>query len=225
MVFAFWEGKMPDYIKLCMKTWKFDYILLDYNSLKNYIELPESVKRFTLPQIADYIRVHLLRDYGGYWLDTDTIVLGLLPSQNIMGYPELRNQSIGYLKADKPKTEFFTKWAEYQDRVVADYNSSPKVWNILGNAFTDEYVKEHTEISIADIEKCWPETHMIGDSISRFQKYRKLYFETNYHLYDIDPTSMLMLHNSWTPEWYKYLSEEDVLSQKCTLSNILKEAI
>ena len=75
-VFTFWEGNMPEYIKLCMATWKFPYTVLSYENLPNYSDIPVNrLKHFTLPQIADYIRVHILRDYSGYWLDTDTILL------------------------------------------------------------------------------------------------------------------------------------------------------
>ena len=66
---------------------------------------------------------------------------------------------------------------------------------------------------------------MVSDNIPRWQKYRRFYFEEHHTLADIRPTDLLMLHNSWTPEWYKNLLELDALNTSCTLSNILREVL
>lgn len=226
-VFTFWEGQMPDYIRLCMKTWDFDYTLLTYNNLKDYIDIPlDKLQSFTLPQIADVIRVHVLRDYGGYWLDTDTIMLNELPKENICGYVSDRTNTIGFLHTDS-HSDMFTEWAEYQDHVIENQDHIPYVhnWDIFGNKFTDYYVKSHEEIQIHDITNCWPEVYKVNVRSSRAYKYRALYFSYNFKLKDLQPTNMLMLHNSWTPKEYKSLSEKEVLKQQCTLSNILREVL
>lgn len=226
MIFTFWEGKMPEYLKLCLDTWKFDYVMLTYDNLNQYTDLDiTKLQSFTLPQIADIIRVHVLRDNGGYWLDTDTIMLSdELPTENMMGYVEDRTNTIGYLYTE-PNSEMFREWAKYQDNVIdnADLNITPLSWDIVGNRFTDPYVLNHKEISICDVSNKWAETYMIKDMQSRYDKYRKLYFGTTYQLSDFKPTNMLMLHNSWTPNSYKILSKESVLKENCTLSNILRE--
>lgn len=221
MIYTFWEGKMPEYIKACMNTWKKDYIVLNYDNLSKYTDIPniDKLKRFTLPQIADVVRVHVLRDNGGYWLDTDTIMItDKLPKENMIGFPDTRGNTIGFLHTE-PNTDMFTQWAKYQDSIVAS-NVNNSLWSIMGNSFTDDYVKEHNEITIADVTNCWAETYMIKDDIARRFKYQKFYFETNYHLSDLRPTNMLMLHNSWTPMSYK---EHNYLDYDCTLTNILKE--
>lgn len=227
-IYTFWEGKMPDYLKLCMETWKFPYIVLNYNNLSQYTDkIPEKVKQLTLPKIADYVRVHVLRDNGGIWLDTDTIMLSdKLPEEYILGNNDTRINTIGFLKTE-PHTEFFETWASYQDWML---NKLPNLktdtthWGIMGNLFTDPFLKEHKEIKIGKLEQNWPETYMINGNLQRPSKYQKFYFGCNFTLNDVkDKTNMLMLHNSWTPDWYKKLSKEDVLKQKCTLSNILNE--
>lgn len=226
-VFTFWEGKMPDYIKLCMKTWKVDYVLLNYDNLHQYTDLDISkLQKFTLPQIADIIRVHVLRDNGGYWLDTDTIMItNKLPEENMIGYPEKRATTIGYLYADKPNMDMFNKWAEYQQTCInTDVSLS---WNVVGNMFVDRYLGVNKEITIAPVENCWAETYMIkGDEnvITRRGKYEEFYFRKHYNLSDLKPTNMLMLHNSWTPNWYKLSDRFYILNEdSCTLSNILRE--
>ena len=50
-------------------------------------------------------------------------------------------------------------------------------------------------------------------------------FNNKFHLSDIKKTNMIMLHNSWTPEWYKLFTKDQVLSYDCTMSNILREVI
>lgn len=224
MVYTFWEGPMPEYIKLCMDTWKVDYKVLNYDNLGEYIALPmDRVKGLTLQLLADCVRVHLLRDYGGYWLDADTIMLSPeLPEENIVGLVKERTNTIGFLHTE-PHTEMYEKWAAYQDRVLKTYDKKGIKWDMVGNSFTDDYIKNNKDISIYPSNNLWPEVYMIKEDIPREQKYKKFYFEKNYNLKDIKQDKLLMLHNSWTPNWYKELSREDVLKQNCTLSNILRE--
>ena len=218
MIYTFWEGDMPAYIKLCIATWKLPFKVLNY---KNY-PVSDEVKKFTLPQVADYVRVHVLRDEGGYWLDADTIMLSdELPKENIAGDIETRSNSIGFLHTEK-QSEMFTAWADYQDRVIAD--KVKNTWDLLGNAFTDKYVKEHKEITIHDITDYQPE-RKLPVNMTRYDKYIKYYFESGYTLDKISAKTMLMLHNSWTPKGFKNLSEYGVLNTGCTLSNILKELV
>ena len=227
-VFTFWEGKMPPYIRMCMRTWKFDYTILDYNNLHLYTDLPvdDRLKRFSLPKIADCVRVHVLRDNGGYWLDADTIMIGKeLPKENMIGHPDTRGNTIGFLHTE-PHTDMYERWASHQDCVIkTSLLDSNTGWNVMGNAFTDDYLPRHPEITIADVTNCWPETYMIQGRYSRWHKYEEFYFLHNYDLSSLHKTNMLMLHNSWTPQWYKDLSEEDVFKQECTLSNILDQLL
>lgn len=225
MIFTFWEGEKPSYIELCMETWKFPYTELTYDNLGNYTDMPsDMLKGFTLAQVADWVRVHVLRDNGGYWIDADTIILtDNLPNATILGYPKTRQNTIGMLHTDA-HSEMFTKWAEYQDNILQRMQP-PQIWSIMGNDFTDDYLLEHTEIEIGEIDRMWPEVYMIGGNRPRMQKYIDFYFEQSQHLSDIKDTDMLMLHNSWTPQWYKALNKDAILSVDCTLSNILREAI
>ena len=227
-VFTFWEGKMPAYISLCMSTWKLPYTVLTYENLHEYTDLDiESVKRFSLPQIADCVRVHVLRDQGGYWLDADTImVTGQLPDTDMVGDPGKRTNTIGLLYS-KAHSEMFTKWAQYQDEIIRStgFRNAKYPWDLMGNSFTDGYVREHQSVRIHPVERYWPETYMIADEIPRYEKYRRFYFEQGNGLADIRPADLLMLHNSWTPEWYKNISATDVLAGSCTMSNVLREIL
>ena len=224
-VFTFWEGKMPGYIKLCMDTWKVPYTVLTYGNVLNYTDIDiNRAKRFTLPQIADCVRAHVLRDQGGYWLDADTIMItGKLPDTDMVGDPEQRTNSIGLLWSE-PRSQMFTEWARFQDEIISG-NDTSTYWALMGNAYTDEYVKRHEEVRIFPIKDYYPETYMVRDNIPRWQKYRRFYFEERHTLSDMRPTDLLMLHNSWTPEWYKNKLELEALDVNCTISNILREVL
>lgn len=224
-IFTFWEGPKPGYIQLCMETWRQPATVLDYDNLNDYTDLPvDRIERFTLPQISDIVRVHVLRDQGGRWMDADTIMLAdEWPDADFVGYPGRRGISCAFLRTE-PHTDLFTKWAEHQDRVI-DSPDTTTYWATFANEFPEQYLAEHTEIDIHPIEDYWPETYMIKEDVPRYQKYGRFYFDRDYHLSDIRTTDMLMLHNSWTPEWYKKLPAEEIMKQNCTLSNILKEVL
>ena len=221
MIYTFWEGQMPGYIKLCLETWTMPYVILNYSNLHNYTDFVVTPKltQYTLPMIADCVRVHVLRDQGGYWLDADTIILGDLPKENITGDPLTRTNSIGLLNTEKG-SDMFKAWADYQDNILK--GNYPYRWDLFGNAFTDEYIKTHNEITIHPIEDYQPERALIGKS--RSEKYIRFYFENSDHLKDIK-CDLLMLHNSWTPSEYSRLTETEVLRKNCTMSNILKEIL
>ena len=225
-VFCFWEGDMPAYIALCMRTWNFPYILLNYENLNDYTDLPiNRLRPFTLPQQADVARVHVLRDNGGYWLDCDTIVLGQLPKTNMLGYPDKREACVGYLHTTA-HSEMFEEWARYQRKIFSAARRQPTwQWALMGNSFSDKWIKEHLDITIGDINNCWPEDYMIEGNEIRYNKYPKFYFENSYHLSDINKTNLVILHNSWTPQWYKDLSMSEVLGYDCTMSNFIKEGL
>lgn len=226
-VFTFWEGPMPAYIKLCMKTWNFPYTVLDYSNVNDYTSLPiEKLKFFTLPQIADIVRVHVLRDNGGYWLDADTIVLGELPQLTVFGRPEIRDVSIGYLHTEK-NNPMFVEWAQFQEKhgVRVYLRKEKNNWDTMGNAFINPYLKEHKEVEIGNIINCFPEEYMIEKDISRKEKYFSFYFRNEYQLSDIKETPIIMLHNSWTPRWYKNFTKKQVLDRRLTMSNFLRDVI
>lgn len=231
-IYTFWDGPLPEYLKMCLCTWKFPFVLLNRNNVERYLgKIPAKVWQLSLPKVADYIRVHLLNLYGGYWLDVDTIMLNnTLPDANLMGYPDSRAHTIGFLHTN-PHSDMYDQWCKYQDSIIDGLPSMKTTdttpWDIMGNAFTDKYVQTHKDILLSDISLYWPETYMIGGNLPRHTKYVKFYFETNYTISDLkqDLPKMLMLHNSWTPSWYKQLDFDGIITRKCTLSNILASCI
>ena len=140
-----------------------------------------------------------------------------------MGDPNTRINTIGFLHTSKD-SPMFTKWAEYQDKILSDLNPS-HAWYIMGNGFTDGYLRDHRDVQITPVENRWAETYSIPGTDSRYSKYQRFYFNESHNIQELKPTDLLMLHNSWTPRWYKEFNKEQVLTHKCTLSNILRELI
>ena len=89
-IWLYWENKpgskKPEYLKLCYDSVvrncskDFDINLLNEKTVYNFIpDLPD-LSFLKIPQKTDYIRLCLLKKYGGIWLDSDVIVINnLLP--------------------------------------------------------------------------------------------------------------------------------------------------
>lgn len=68
--------KAPDIVKWCVHSWKhynpkWNIVLLDSNNLQEYVDLSKLSydKDIQLCHLADIVRMVLLRDYGGLWVD------------------------------------------------------------------------------------------------------------------------------------------------------------
>lgn len=219
MIYTFWESSMPGYIELCLETWKFPFVILNYDNVLQYTDIDlERLKRFTLPQIADCVRVHVLRDNGGYWLDADTIVTGNLPTETILGDNETRINTCGFLHTE-PQSEMFVEWAKHQDKIIEGEKTS-LWWALMANGFTDHYLYDHRDIKIGDVLPYWLETDNFEN---RQEKYVNFYFRQNLEIKELP--DMIMLHNSWTPKRYKRRSRTEVFERDCTLTNIFRELI
>ena len=88
-VFIFWGGKDYSLIKILReliylhsdngKNYKVHF--LNDNNIKDYIEnIPQKYYELLPAHKADFVRVNVICDYGGIWLDSDTIVMDNLSS-------------------------------------------------------------------------------------------------------------------------------------------------
>jgi len=66
--------------------------------------------------------------------------------------------------------------------------------------------------------------HEVPDAI---EKYRRYWFQSGAGLDTalLPNQTLIGLHNSWTPEWYKQLSEAEVLAHPCLLSRTLSHLL
>lgn len=84
-IFTFWEPRqnIPGYIQMCMKTWTkhlsdYEIVVLDYNNLYDWLSKKTInkilEKKMDLAMQSDCIRCAILREYGGIWIDADTVI-------------------------------------------------------------------------------------------------------------------------------------------------------
>lgn len=243
-IFTFWEPQenIPSYLRLCMKTWtKFipnaEIIIFDYNNIRRYINIDSYANelvsgKYSLPQIADVFRVMLLKRYGGLWMDVDTIILNgkfvnYLNNDyeaSFFGYYKSRYVSIGFINSIS-YSNFLRFWADEIMRKLHNFKRENDFLAYFGNSIINDYIKKHkNEIEVIDMikERIMPERINADAGLRTSQMYVDFYFRKKHHLVDMQ-TNLIMLHNSWTPEIFRQMSESDFLHYDCTLANILRE--
>ena len=172
-IFSFWEPrrKIPEYLLLCIKTWKkylpeYEINIFDYKNIRYYLgeTLFSNIicKKLPLPIQADAIRVALLKRFGGIWMDADTIITNgefLKPLENyelvMLGEEEVKQQNIGFIFASK-HSSIINEWLKEIIKRINIYkqiNHNLKKkrkkfkvkWNYLGNDIIDKLTKNTTD--------------------------------------------------------------------------------
>ena len=148
-LWMYWEDKVtgvqkPSYLNLCLKTiYKhcdkdFNIKLLDEKTIHQY--LPNLRKdldyKLNINQKTDYYRIKLLYEYGGVWMDIDTIVIKSLKpmlkklknydyvGSGCHGEIKCRKNNYGYphpsngVLISREKTKFMKLCSKYQDKVL-----------------------------------------------------------------------------------------------------------
>lgn len=107
MIWVFWwqgELEMPSVIKECYRSILRNangrqVILLDHNNYKDYVKLPDYILRkvndgiISKTHFSDLLRVCLLKEYGGLWIDAAIFVTKPIPQYNGIFYsPRLEKE-------------------------------------------------------------------------------------------------------------------------------------
>lgn len=247
-VYTFWEPRenMPFYLRLCMETWKkflpdATIIVLDYKNIGEFLDVRElglnlfSDGRFRLMHVADAIRAALLAKYGGVWLDVDTIILSpnaqkyFLPDEKhrtvLFGDPKAQTVHAAFINTP-PNSMCMSLWREFiRERIwnIGRYESI--AWDFLGNEFLDSYAPNFPdELNIIDASLTMPEKELISDTTDHQLAYVQYYFMQSRPAQDIR-ADMLLLHNSWTPQFYSQISPQEFVQIDCTMTNVLAHAL
>ena len=254
-IFTFWEpkDKIPLYIKQCINTWaKFlpDYqiIILDYSNLNDW--LPKNYydkylfQSFSLAIQADAIRCAILKQYGGIWMDADTIITSDKAKIffNSLSDFSLIGKSIGFIVANKD-SYILKKWQQYIYKKIAIHKKYKNIftyifnyklyrkfrtWDYLGNSIINHYIKSKDSKVFHSIpivknyimpEKNYKKENNINKST--VQNYKDFYFYNDYSDYVMNNTKgLICLHNSWIPKEFK---NKDFSEENNTLAKILKK--
>ena len=129
-IFVYWQNKegttTPEYIELCRETiYKHNsncnITVIDNKNLHHYIDIPPSLFKInSIAQMADFIRIALIYEHGGIWLDSDCIVIkslapviSMLHTNNYVGYLNKTNKiANGFIAANK-KSELISEIYEH----------------------------------------------------------------------------------------------------------------
>ncbi|MBR2069433.1 MAG: FkbM family methyltransferase [Candidatus Gastranaerophilales bacterium] len=182
-IFTFWEpvNKIPDYLKLCLKTWEkflpeYKIIILNYSNLNEWLgyEYYDEYlyKNFSLPKQADAIRAKLLNKYGGIWFDIDTIITSnkIKDILNLKSDTILFNRHVAFITSKKGsyftrkwlkkinKKLFWHKFYNCHKNILKYFYSIEKQaklnqWSYFSNSITDEIITKSNEKQIKSLDK------------------------------------------------------------------------
>lgn len=157
-----WVGEnKPKKVLNCIESWKKfcpDYEIIEWNEetfnleeeRKNNKFLDECYKRKLWAYVSDYIRVKVLYEYGGIYLDTDMEIVRnispLLNTELFLGYEPSGLASFGILGVI-PKHKVFKKMIEFYEK---DIWKSPEyiITSILTKILTNLYGENFKENKI-----------------------------------------------------------------------------
>lgn len=238
-----WRKFLPDYKIIILgyddlNTW------LGYDFYDEYL-----YNNFSLDKQSDAIRVALLYKYGGIWMDADTIVTSEKINEIINQKEEVTFISlhVGFIVAKK-RAKLLKLWLKnikkriFLHKLYKSFSRFCKFFYPLmlkgqmsgigyfGNGIICPIVsslKKHEVISLNRLKYfALPEHNFYNDGNADWhctKKYWDFYFNNDFSTFIYEnEKGIIMLHNSWTPDKYKNMSEEEFLKQDCTLSKVLK---
>lgn len=132
IIWMYWDSeKKNDLVEFCIYNTKeicpdYEVIVLNKNSVRNYIELPKLQDNLEVAVIADYIRLSLLKKYGGIWMDAsilltenfDWFLSRLDYSENFVFYTDKCTKDINFpitenwFIAARKNSEFISDWLQ-----------------------------------------------------------------------------------------------------------------
>lgn len=120
-IWTYWHTKsLPDIINKCIENWRkynpeYEIVILNNSNYKEYIKecdiIDYPASRFHA-RVADFMRIHVLNQNGGIWLDASTILHESL-DWVLKKYQEQRYEFIGYhiaSKETKPEYPVIENW-------------------------------------------------------------------------------------------------------------------
>lgn len=141
-IWVFWAqgyDKMPALVKRCVEQidrmkGEFQLVVLDTNSYKQYVTLPDIVLRklaegkMTLTHFSDILRFALLQKYGGWWMDATIFPLHPIEKPNSLYSIKTTYQTqyiseckwssfLWYMPAGHPMARFLSEaWKSYWEK-------------------------------------------------------------------------------------------------------------
>ena len=244
-----WKKVLPEYEIIILDYNNIKYYI-EEPILSNIL-----CKKMSLKIQSDAIRVAILKTFGGLWLDLDTILLNkqfLFGFNNydlvMFGSQKEKQQHIGFIYSTK-NCSIMNDWLEGITRNVKIYkkflNNNRNIndsglknffrkkysWNYLGNGIIDLIVKNTTNKHFLRLDKykmnIFPEIKNLDNiSFNHRYKYNNFYFRKGDPKIIINESKgIILLHNSWTPNKFKKMSEKRFIKQDIILSKLFAQIL
>lgn len=117
----------PPIVQKCINSWKTklpDYEIKEWNEnnfdvfIHKFTARAYEIKNFAY--VSDYVRLHVLKEYGGFYLDTDTEIIkslnSLLEHESVWGFEEKNYIATSFIGA-KPNNELICEFIDYYNGV------------------------------------------------------------------------------------------------------------
>ena len=93
----------------------YNVILITDKNINEYVEIPDYFYNMSPTRQAEFVKVNVVCDYGGIWLNSDTIVLDSLDSlfdfiENDNGFFIKKDKELMEVFGSKPNTDLMLKW-------------------------------------------------------------------------------------------------------------------
>jgi mannosyltransferase OCH1-like enzyme len=255
-IWTYWESvdskPMPAYLQLCLNAIKktnptANIHLVTPNNINQYIpkihvpldniKLKDSTKN-PISLKTDYIRVRLLHDYGGLWLDIDCI-----PLQNIEGMINKYLKSykfLGMRKTSKSKAYFTNNFMASRARgnIVTEYlreitghiekkvqKEEPFEWSEIGSAMLTSIIEANKQEDLFTLEESlihpfdFTEHHLLEKPLEDTKIHSIISKKITKNTY------CLMLYNALISEEFKSLSQEEILLSNTVIGHVLKNVV
>jgi hypothetical protein len=252
----YWENKpnnpKPPYISLCHQTifknsTNFKVHLLDEKSVYNFLpNLRKEVNSLSIPQKADYIRLLLLKQFGGIWFDSDTILLqnpqiiidklkhydfaGFGCHQSYCkklayGYPKPANWVMASRKNSKLVINCLVQADDFLDTYPSHYFNKPENYHIFGRKLLWSNIKKLLLTN-------WDYYHFPSFCLDRDSKNSKLTNERyiskeKIDLKCVDKMIFTPFYSTSPgfPEWFQNMNEETILKEDMLVSKLFRKAL
>jgi len=159
-VYLYWVGNDYKLIKILRDIIYFhsnngksyNVHLINKDNIQKYIKnIPDYFHTLQPAHQADFVRVSVICDYGGIWLDSDTIIMDNLNSlfdiiKNKDGFFILQNNEILYngVFGSKPNTPLMIEW---KNRIIQILNEKQNKiqWAEIGNNLLEDIKSQKNE--------------------------------------------------------------------------------
>jgi hypothetical protein len=150
-VFLYWVGK--EYTLICIlrnliylhskNGIGYNVHFITEKNIIQYISIPDYFTNLCPAHQADFVRVNVICDYGGIWLDSDTIVLDSLDSlfdcmETTYGFFILQNNEHLWngIFGSKSNTPFMLKWKKEMIKLLEEKKETI-AWCEIGNTLLE----------------------------------------------------------------------------------------